>query len=146
VSRIRKAKSKEVVEPIVNIFTFVGSSYPAARNQGSCVVFHPPPNALIRTTLASVWRRIVDTGTGGPGHTARLSLLTALDLKPSAAVLMADSKPVGKLQVCQREWGAISRARHHIAGEKVPNTNVRDKRLVINVFGRGIEAAANAVM
>jgi hypothetical protein len=31
----------------------------AALNQGSCVVFHPPPTALIRTTLASVRRRIM---------------------------------------------------------------------------------------
>jgi hypothetical protein len=40
----------------------------------------------------------------------------------------------------------MSRARHHIAREEVPNSNVDDERLVINVFGRGIEAATNAVM
>ena len=59
---------------------------------------------------------------------------------------MVDSKPIGKLQVCQREGGAMSRARHHIAGKEVPNSNVNDIRLVINVLGRGIEAAANAIM
>jgi hypothetical protein len=59
---------------------------------------------------------------------------------------MVDSKSTGKLQVCQREWGAMSCARHHIAGKEVPNSNVNDIRLVINVFGRGIEAAADAVM
>jgi hypothetical protein len=60
--------------------------------------------------------------------------------------LMVDSKPVCTLQVCQRQWGAISRARHHIARKEVPNANVNDKRPVINVFGRGIKAAANAVV
>jgi hypothetical protein len=59
---------------------------------------------------------------------------------------MVDSKPVGTLQVRQREWGAISSARHHIAGKEVPNSNVNHKRLVENVFCRSIEAAANAVM
>jgi hypothetical protein len=59
---------------------------------------------------------------------------------------MVDSKSTGKLQVCQREWGAMFRARHHIAGKEVSNSDVNDIRLVVNVFGRGIEAAANAVM
>src|ERR1700723_2688695 len=61
-------------------------------------------------------------------------------------VLMVDSKPIGKLQICQREWGAMSRARHYIAGKEVPNSNVNDVRLVKNVFSRGIETAANTVV
>ena len=47
---------------------------------------------------------------------------------------MVDSKPVSKLQVCQREWGAMSRARHHIARKEVPNSGIYSPVIVEHIF------------